>query len=228
MRRFLAVALAGLMATYGSSAQAALSITFHPGDMTIPADATVYQSFSGDPHVDDVGTPYVPAAHPNPAITETVVGTVNTYAVDNDAEGKGPNPGNPPFASILANSAYTIAFNTPIHLFTFLLGPLDQYNTVTLFLTNNTSIILNGKEIIGQAEPGLNAPYYGDTGRVSYYLTAADPAISSVMFSSTSNSFEIDELASATPEPAVWLLMIGGFGFAGASLRSRRRKLASA
>lgn len=53
--------------------------------------------------------------------------------------------------------------------------------------------------------------------------------ISAASFLSGQNSFEIDNIASAAPEPGTWAMMILGFGFAGMGLRSRRRgKLALA
>ncbi len=54
-----------------------------------------------------------------------------------------------------------------------------------------------------------------------------DPSklIESIEFFSAQPAFEIDDVASATPEPATWLTMILGFGLVGAGLRRRRAKV---
>jgi hypothetical protein len=48
--------------------------------------------------------------------------------------------------------------------------------------------------------------------------------VTQVVFSSSGNSFELDNIAvaSAVPEPATWAMMIVGFGVAGGALRRRR------
>jgi hypothetical protein len=76
-----------------------------------------------------------------------------------------------------------------------------------------------------------SGPVYWDinngpsTAFESYYGPVKD-----VLFSgSNANSFQIvGETAGGVPEPAAWSLMILGTGFAGAGLRSRRRKAALA
>jgi hypothetical protein len=47
--------------------------------------------------------------------------------------------------------------------------------------------------------------------------------VNRVVFTSTQNSFEFDNIAvAAIPEPGTWALMISGFGLMGAALRRRR------
>ncbi len=54
--------------------------------------------------------------------------------------------------------------------------------------------------------------------------------VGSVVFTSTKNAFEIDDIAtsSAVPEPAIWATLITGFGLVGAAARRRRGNLVTA
>jgi len=47
-------------------------------------------------------------------------------------------------------------------------------------------------------------------------------AIRAIQLVATSNEIQIDSIAAAAPEPAAWVMMIFGFGLAGAQLRRRR------
>ena len=61
-------------------------------------------------------------------------------------------------------------------------------------------------------------------------VTFGDKTVTSVVFASSQNSFEFDNIAtvSAVPEPATWAMMIMGFGLAGSAVRNSRRKAAAA
>lgn len=99
------------------------------------------------------------------------------------------------------------------------IGSIDNYNTISFY---------NGASFV-QAFSGLDfgPPANGDQGlpatnrRVYFDFNGLD--VDRVVFTSTQNSFEFDNIAvSAIPEPGVWALMISGFGMLGAALRRRR------
>lgn len=110
--------------------------------------------------------------------------------------------------------------------FSFYLGSPDTYNTVQFFV---------GASQLGDTLSGRNiwaCPGCADSGdqtfgaRANYNFGGAH--VTSVVFGSSGNSFEFDNLAGTIggiPEPASWALMILGFGGVGAALRSRRKAI---
>lgn len=141
------------------------------------------------------------------------------------ADGAGAPPANSvpagtPYLSVLGGGSATIGFGGAFRAFQFDWGSIDTYNTLTIhWLGGNTAVIpgtnftnpANGNQV----SPGTNGllTVSGDAGELFTGIT----------LSSGTNSFEIDNLAVAVPEPASWALMILGFGGVGAALRSRRR-----
>lgn len=113
--------------------------------------------------------------------------------------------------------------------FSFYLGSPDTYNTVQFF-AGNTQVgdTLSGNQIWSCTACAQN----GDQSfgaRAVYDFGGAH--VTSVVFGSSGNSFEFDNLAGTVggiPEPASWALMIVGFGAAGAMLRSKRRQALAA
>lgn len=100
------------------------------------------------------------------------------------------------------------------------IGSLDDYNTITFKREGNVLGSFTGLQ--------LQVPANGDQGdpatnRRFYFDFSADGGADEVVFESSKNSFEFDNVAvSAVPEPGVWTLMIAGFGMLGAALRRRR------
>lgn len=101
------------------------------------------------------------------------------------------------------------------------IGSLDNYNSIEFWSggVGGTSV---------GTWSGLDyAPANGDQGagvtNRRFYFDFGGSTVDTVVFKSTSNSFEFDNIAvSAVPEPGVWALMIAGFGMMGAALRRRR------
>ncbi|MGZ3378037.1 MAG: Npun_F0296 family exosortase-dependent surface protein, partial [Phenylobacterium sp.] len=137
--------------------------------------------------------------------------TGNYYTVTSD--------GGPHTATLTVTSGW-------LSNFSFYLGSPDTYNTVQFFV-GHTQLgpTLAGNQIWSCTACAQN----GDQSfgaRAVYDFGGAH--VTSVVFGSTGNSFEFDNLAGtlAVPEPASWALMIMGFGAAGAMLRSKRRQTA--
>lgn len=188
------------------------------GSTALPSYTTaqVFQTF-GNSAAD--GAAFVPnstvTSQPNiPAIFETAnTARAETYFnnVPGRANGGGVVDGT--YLSIIGFGSYTVTFQQPIHFFSFVLSTLDDYNFVQLGTTSGI-IALQGSQITG----GTGS----FSGRVSYDF-GGTTGLNSVTFLSTQNSFEIDSLAAAAPEPASWIMMIFGFGLAGSVLRRHRR-----
>jgi len=115
--------------------------------------------------------------------------------------------------------------------FSFDLGSLDAYNTLT-FLHNGVAV--SGGTFTGQMLTDPDDPV-GDqnstaNNRRYYFSFSAADGINGVLFSSSQPAFEFDNIAatlSAVPEPATWSMMILGFGFVGFMMRSNRQKVAA-
>ncbi len=205
MRKFGLIA-AGISAFALSTPAHALSITFEAGGNSL-GTAVIFQNFD--------------SLAPGSTIT------TDTTILDADAGLTGIRPvgstGN--FASVQpATGSYTVNFGgVGQQVFSFLLGSLDVYNVLTLNFADSTVLTLNGQQIVAGPGATAGAVLPNTDGRVTFDAQGF-AGITSATFSSTQfHPFEIDDLASAAPEPGTWGMMILGFGMAGAALRSRRR-----
>lgn len=220
MRKLPMLALAAIALATATPALAAVNINFDVDSTAV--SGTIFNDYEAGAQ----NAPYVPGAG------EATTGDVRT--LDTDTAGVGIINGDgvtfdtSGFLTILANSSYSVLAPAGTALVSFIVGTLDQYNTVTL-VTNLGSYVLSGREIIGQLiNPGepQNLPP-PNSGAVTYTFGAGE-YLQSITFASTQTAMEIDSLAFGTPEPATWLMLILGFGLAGAAIRRRRRKLAIA
>jgi hypothetical protein len=205
MKKYMA--LSALALVWAGSAQAATTITYNAGSGTLPTGVTVFQNFDS----------FVPGA---------AIGT-NAFAVSNDI----PNiQARPAFGSVnnygvvLAGGSYSVSFG-PSNIFSFVLGSLDTFNSLTLRYANGSSSTYTGGAIVNDPTFDSGNRTSAETnGVVTYRVGAGDSLITGATFTSTGMSFEFDNLA-AVPEPAAWGMMILGFGLVGGVLR-RRPKLA--
>ena len=125
------------------------------------------------------------------------------------------------YLSIANGESYTLNFATPLRSLAFSLGSFNPGYRVTLVRGNDDVTTLTGAQIVGSAADWgtlSNGYVRYDTG------TGPDTTIKSVTFSITAGGqfFEIDNIYGAVPEPAMWAMLIGGFGMAGVALRKRR------
>ena len=144
--------------------------------------------------------------------------SVVVQAVDND-NGTIPliNFGN--YLSVLAGGEATLSFNTAQDLIGFIWGTVDAYNTVEFFLESVSKQSFTGTDIaefVGEGFP--------DTGLVSIFAFFSG-SFDEVVFTSTSNSFEIDSIYFENSVPASGsTIVVLGFGLIGIGVASRRFK----
>jgi hypothetical protein len=203
--------LAGMMAVaVGVPASAATMVSFNGGSGALPANATIVEDFESF-------APGTPGAAIGP----------NSYVYNDSVGSQSARPafgstGN--FATVLTGGSYSIDFG-PTTAFSFVLGSLDTYNTLTLKYENGTSQAYIGGQIINDLSFPSGNQISGETNGVVTYSVATGPRIVGAVFQSSQNSFEVDNLAvGAVPEPAAWAMMIGGFGLIGAVSRRRNRQ----
>jgi hypothetical protein len=201
-RAILAGALA--LACSAGTAHAAVTINFTGGGSVLPADSAVLENF--DALVDGVS-----------------IGT-NAWA-SNGALGLRPNVGSTGnYGVVGSGGSYTINF-AGSKLFSFVLGSLDAYNTLTLTYASGPSDTFTGGAIVGNPALDTTSPGNGTSsttnGVVTFRVNPGDSLITGATFSSTFNAFEFDNLSTDLPEPAAWAMMIFGFALVGGSLRRR-------
>ncbi|MBS0503779.1 MAG: PEP-CTERM sorting domain-containing protein [Proteobacteria bacterium] len=204
MNKYVAL-LAALVAV---PASAATTVSFNGGSGALPAGVTVFQDFEA-----------LAGGTPGASIGP------NAYVYNDSIGGASARPafgstGN--FATVLTGGSYTVNF-AATNVFSFVLGSLDTYNTLTLHYENGTSQAYAGGQIINDLSFPSGNQISGETNGVVTYRVTDGPRLTGATFTSSANSFEFDNLAAGVPEPASWALMIGGFGLIGAASRRRAR-----
>ncbi|WP_375420008.1 PEPxxWA-CTERM sorting domain-containing protein [uncultured Sphingomonas sp.] len=143
------------------------------------------------------------------------------------ADGSGAPPANSQpagtaYLSVLNGGFATYTFMNAVKSFQFDWGSIDSYNQLTIGSSTGIDIVIPGSSSFenpangNQSDPSTNG-LFTITGDEGEFFT-------NVTFSSTGNSFEVDNLAiAAVPEPATWAMMLIGFGLIGATARYRRR-----
>ncbi|MFW2850508.1 PEPxxWA-CTERM sorting domain-containing protein [Sphingomonas sp. TX0543] len=210
MKNYAILGAVALAAT-SVSAQAAPTVSFAGGSGATAAGTTVFQNF--DSFADG----------------STLPGGTGALALGSSG-GNGARPaygstGN--FGSVLGSGTWTVNFGAT-SIFSFVLGSLDTYNTLTLHFADNSSLTYIGGQIINDLSFPSGSQISGETNGVVSYNANGGPLITGATFTSSSNSFEFDNLARAVPEPATWALMILGFGAIGGAMRRRRVSVAYA
>ena len=189
-------------------AQAVTTVVFTPGPSPLPGGLTVVQNFNGP-----LGA--------IPGSTNAFIVTGNSSTAAQPAFNVTGN-----YAAILGkpvNGMYTFTFAQPTAIFSFVLGSLDTYNKLTLFKASGGPEIFTGGQITAGGLANGNQVLPNTNGRVTYTVGAGDALITGVRFESIGqNSFEIEDIAAAVPEPSTWLMMLMGFAAVGFSMRRKQ------
>ena len=119
----------------------------------------------------------------------------------------------------------TLTFDTPLSYLGFVWGSVDDYNTITFYKSGNAIPLAT----FTPPAAGIPLPDpAGDQNVVGTYWVnfLSDTPFDKVVLTSTKNAFEIDNIATAVPEPSTYLagaLLLLPFG-AGAFRAMRSRK----
>jgi hypothetical protein len=131
-------------------------------------------------------------------------------------------PAGTPYLSVLGGGTATYNFTGLVNSFQFDWGSIDAYNTLTISSNKGPDIVIPGS--LNFNNPANGNQSSAQTNGLFTVFGGEGEFFSSVTFSSTGNSFEVDNLAiAAVPEPATWAMMLIGFGLIGATARYRRR-----
>jgi hypothetical protein len=102
-------------------------------------------------------------------------------------------------------------------------GSVDTYNSIDFYNNNVIVASLTGSDLAPLLANGNQVSPL--TNRfVSVFLTN-NLTYDFARLSSLSNSFEVDNISAAVPEPATWAMMLFGFGALGVLSTRRSRRL---
>ena len=123
------------------------------------------------------------------------------------------------YLSVLSGGTATINFDATNSVM-FDWGSIDAYNTLTVLLAGGgTYDIIPGGNFDNLANGNQTLE---NTNGLFTINAGLGESIVGLTLQSSDNSFEIDNLAIApVPEPATWMMMIGGLGLVGGMMRRR-------
>lgn len=138
---------------------------------------------------------------------------------NNDAEGAPPfEHDGTDYLSVKTNGVATLMFNAATsQLFGFQWGSIDTYNTIEFFLSGVSQGSFTGADVV--ASPVAANGFQGSNG--SAYVTFGGGKYDKVVFTSSQNSFEIDNV-SLVPDTGTTLALFG-LGLSGLAILSRRK-----
>jgi hypothetical protein len=193
--------------------------------LAAPASATVFFSFAPGAATPDAGYAVINAFEVDAGITGSGYQIKSPPSDSNGATPANSVPAGTNYLSVLAGGAATILFG-PTSAFQFDWGSIDTYNTLTIYTNFGSGVVIPGA--MGNFANPANGDQLsaGTNGRFTVFSDNSAEYFTGIKLESSTNSFEIDNLAVAVPEPATWTMMILGFGAAGGLIRRRRRATA--
>ena len=129
------------------------------------------------------------------------------------------------YLTVFGGNTASLAIPPATRALSFYWGSIDSYNTVSFFSGTTLVGSFTGSMIPAAPADG-NQVNPGNNRRVSFDLQGA--AVDRVVFASSGNSFELDTVAAAVPEPASWVMLVAGFGLVGATSRRRQTAVVAA
>jgi hypothetical protein len=114
----------------------------------------------------------------------------------------------------------------PISYISFVWGSVDAYNTIdVLDALGNVLATFTGAHAAINPNGDQSNPATNPVAKI--VLSGEDrQKAAQLRLGSTSNAFEIDDIAVGVPEPSTWAMMILGFGLIGGALRRRTKTTA--
>jgi len=127
------------------------------------------------------------------------------------------------YLSVLTGGLATLTAPGTMNSLSFYWGSMDTYNKITFKGANGFSQSFDGDDLNSPANGNQQA---ASTNRRYYFTFDPNDKINQILFSSTGNSFELDNIAvndppNAVPEPLT--LSLFATGLAGATFLRRRR-----
>lgn len=163
--------------------------------------------------------------------TLTGVTGTGTYGLASNSTSAGAQPNETPpplvpYLDVQAGGTATITFSaltsSPVTTFEFDWGSVDTFNTLTIHVSGEPDIVIN------PPAPGDGSWFDGSTNGTYRVWGTAGETFTGITLATSSNSFEIDNLAiGGVPEPASWAMMILGFGAIGFAMRRRHQMVAA-
>lgn len=129
------------------------------------------------------------------------------------------------YLAVRAGQTASLAISPAVKALSFYWGSIDNYNTVKFFSGTTQVGSFTGSQIPAAPADGSQGNPFNNR-RVNFSFDGAK--VSSVQFSSSQNAFELDSVAAAVPEPAVWAMLLVGFGLVGVSVRRRNAAVIAA
>ena len=123
------------------------------------------------------------------------------------------------YLAVLGGQTATLAISPAVKSLSFYWGSIDDYNTVSFFSGGSLVQAFSGTAIPAAPADGSQGNPLNNR-RVTFNFGGA--AIDSVSFGSTQNSFELDTVSGAVPEPTTWAMLVAGMGLVGVAMRRRK------
>jgi hypothetical protein len=133
------------------------------------------------------------------------------------------------YMAVLGGGSEEIAFSALKSSFGLYWGSVDTYNSLAFYDGAVLVATISGADVAPPLAANGGQTDYASNG---YILISALPLFDRVVATSSSNSFEFDNVAaggmSAVPEPATWAMMLLGFTGLGYAASRRAKTLRSA
>jgi hypothetical protein len=227
MKRFLLSAVTtAVVATFGTSASAAVSL------VTSNSSVTGYTAITGMNLLTDFETGGLVANYFSATSEAAIVSgsPPGSLQPNNDATKYLTVPTSNSSSIATGTNPFEATLNIPnaVKTIGFYWGSPDNdsqfngYNSVTLYsggvLGTNLGTYTGGNLF---SDLGLN-PTGANSNSLYVQLWAGGAVFDTVVFGASAQAFEIDNIATSVPEPGEWAMMIAGLGVV--SLIARRRK----
>lgn len=191
------------------SANAAVTISgYTAGQLAVPAGEQLVDSFESAPLAGFTFSGGTLFSGTQPQIHDAPAGDATTYV-----------------AVLGGPGVATLTTPTTITALSMYIGSVDNFNSINFYTGSNTLINTISGTNLRTFAGGSSTVNVAD-GRFFFDLTGQN--VDKITFGSTSNSFEIDNIAASVPEPGVWAMMMLGLGGLGYALRRRRFAVSAA
>lgn len=213
MNKILKFAAAFLLIS--TPAMAAVNVTIVPSAFGVQGGGAGFESQSIAP----LSNPYIEAG----LTFSTFSGTVQ---VMNTTNGQGAFPaGNTStrYLSVLGGGSVDITPVVASNRLQLYWGSVDAYNSIDFWSGGSVVASLTGSDLTPLLANGNQVSQLSNR-LVSVFLTN-NLTYDFARLSSSGNSFEVDNISAAVPEPATWAMMLFGFGALGVLSARRSRRL---